>query len=595
MVTPTVVHEVDTLTAIYNHLRSVPAGRRRFQRYFSLANIATDPTVDEGTLRLYRAALSKVMNSLSWESHIVVPRAVDRQGTVFAVDTTDLGWDRRNLWDEVLKEYPYGLTHNYDSNAKLQRLSQFVTRATGTDLPCVRADWFIVTATRPPLYHKILDLPENVLDLEKALDVDVEKAFLNDALVRAGMIQSGVSRQNRLIERLPTRYGAYWKSYDFLENNDRSDMIQFPLGPDFGANPFRQRAFKQAGGEVLFHLPNGLQGYLLINARGERLDTASVQVIEDPDRTAGSVVVVNGLSCIACHSNGVKRAKDILRTQSAVDGSDLAKLQKLHPEPQVMDLYFAKDEARFQKALTASVGPFLQLGADRGKAIDKFQEPVKVVAQHYFGEVTLEQAARELGIDNPRNLQAVIPRSTRLRSLGLAPLADGTPIKRASWEGTFVVQSVFQEAARALQLGTPVLASGVPREAGLQAALAGVADKIATAMGNNAVKVGEFTGPQRLQSSGGPGIAEALADALKKKRVKVEDTARFTVDGDFSDLNDEQTGRLAVRVTVRLKGGRGDVLLEFPLAIFPKDSKDTSIEDLLGVRSSADGQPHHRP
>jgi hypothetical protein len=120
-------------------------------------------------------------------------------------------------------------------------------------------------------------------------------------------------------------------------------------------------------------------------------------------------------------------------------------------------------------------------------------------------------------------------------------------------------------------------------QAGLKAQLAEAAKRIATAMGNTPVKVGEFTGPQRLQSSGGPGIAKALTDALKKQKVKVEDTARFTVDGDFSDLNDEQTGRLAVRINLRLKGPQGDVQLEFARTILPKDAKDTSIQELLGV------------
>ena len=32
-------------------------------------------------------------------------------------------------------------------------------RLTGSDLPALRADWFVATATRPPLYHTVLDLP----------------------------------------------------------------------------------------------------------------------------------------------------------------------------------------------------------------------------------------------------------------------------------------------------------------------------------------------------------------------------------------------------------------------------------------------------
>jgi serine/threonine-protein kinase len=64
-------------------------------------------------------------------------------------------------------------------------------------------------ATRPPLYHDLLGRPTDVKDLEKGLNVDLEKAFLNDELVRAGVIQSGVSKQPRLLPR--GIYDRYWK------------------------------------------------------------------------------------------------------------------------------------------------------------------------------------------------------------------------------------------------------------------------------------------------------------------------------------------------------------------------------------------------
>jgi hypothetical protein len=159
---------------------------------------------------------------------------------------------------------------------------------------------------------------------------------------------------------------------------------------------------------------------------------------------------------MACHNGGIKRCTDVLRTRSTLTGSDLDKLQKLHPEPQVMEQFFGKDEVCFLTALDKATAPFLKAGADRGKAVQDFQEPVGEVARRYFGEVSLDQAARELGIDNPQALKRVIAQSSRLQRLGLAPLLDGT-IKRAAWEEALPVQSLFQEAARALGRGTPVV------------------------------------------------------------------------------------------------------------------------------------------
>jgi hypothetical protein len=578
------VRDEDVLQAIRDHLDKMPQHRRRTERYFSLANVSNDPEVSDAALRLYRAALSKAVNSLSWEPNLVIPRAIDRQGTVFVVDTHELGWDRRHLWDAVLSRYPYGLTRNFDRDEALRTLSLAVTQATGTDLPCVRADWFVARATRPPLYHDLLDLPRDVKELEKRLNVDVERAFLDDALVRAGIVQSGASRQNRLIERVPTRYGAYWKTYDFKPaSGETSNLVLFPLGPRFSANPFNAKAFVQADSEALFNLPNGLQGYLLVNNRGQRIDTAPFDVVEDPDRTSGTTAVVNGLSCMACHATGIKECRDVLRTSQGVQGDELAKVRRLHPEPETLKQYFRKDQERFLAATANATGPFLRVGADRGKRLEDFEEPVRLVALKYLDEVTLEQAARELGIVNPQTLKRTIAGSERLQRLSLGLLADGTPIKRESWEEAIRVQSLFQSVALLLARGTPVLA-GPGSGGGVRAELAEAATQIALSVGSNTLRVGDFTGPKDLQTRGGPGITRALADALKKAKAKVEDDGSFVIDGEFTVWRDQETGRLAVRVDLRLKNNQGSVQLLFSRAIFPTDDQDTSIEDLLGSK-----------
>ena len=68
---------------------------------------------------------------------------------------------------------------------------------------------------------------------------------------------SGVSGQNRMVERHDAQFGAYWKSYDFKPNNTKSDLAQFPLGPVFKDHPFEKLAFEHDGGELIFNLPNG--------------------------------------------------------------------------------------------------------------------------------------------------------------------------------------------------------------------------------------------------------------------------------------------------------------------------------------------------
>lgn len=205
--------EKDLLTAIRAHLRASAAADRKFQRYFTLTHLYNNHKhVGADELRLTRAALAKLVNSLSWKQSIVVPRAVDPDETVFAVDLRDLGWDELDLWKEILKLYPYGLTHNSDPDEATRTLAQEVVALSGVELPYVRADWFIAVAARPPLYHTLLQLPAHAGDLERRLKVDVHADFLRDKLARAGLMTSGVSKHNRVVDRHESVYGAYWKS-----------------------------------------------------------------------------------------------------------------------------------------------------------------------------------------------------------------------------------------------------------------------------------------------------------------------------------------------------------------------------------------------
>jgi mono/diheme cytochrome c family protein len=73
------------LTAVRDHLRQAPSDDRPYFRFFTLHNLANDPRASLDELRSSRAALSKVLNSLSWNPKIHVPRAIDEAQVVFAI------------------------------------------------------------------------------------------------------------------------------------------------------------------------------------------------------------------------------------------------------------------------------------------------------------------------------------------------------------------------------------------------------------------------------------------------------------------------------------------------------------------------------
>ena len=74
--------------------------------------------------------------------------------------------------------------------------------STSTVSPIMRADWFVATATRPPLYHVIADIPETKVGSATIVSASRPKNNLKSStwLSRVGMVKSGVSGQNRLLE-----------------------------------------------------------------------------------------------------------------------------------------------------------------------------------------------------------------------------------------------------------------------------------------------------------------------------------------------------------------------------------------------------------
>jgi serine/threonine-protein kinase len=449
----------DELTAMRDVLRKSRREDRPFLRFFTLMHLYNMPQdrVGDRDLRVYQAALSKLLNSLSWKRDIVVPEAADASKTIFVVDIRKLDWDRKHLWQEVLNLYPYGLTHErWPDNEGTNELAREVYELAGTDLPAVRADWFIATASRPPLYHALLQLPTDAAQLERQLDVDPCKNFQRGKLARAAFNGSGVSGSNRLVERHEALHGAYWKSYDFKSSAGRGNLFVFPLGPDFDDNPFGRQAFKHDGGEIIFNLPNGLQGYLLVDGKGKRIDAGPVEVVNDGKKVSGTPLVVNGLSCMSCHQHGMIGLKDAVREGSILGGEARDKVRELYVPRAEMDRLLKKDEKRFLDALEDAEAPFLKVGDDASKDIRDFAEPVSAIARWYIQqELGPEEAARELGLGDAKVLQGALLANPRLGELGLFPLARGGTIKREVWETLEFLNAPFQEAARELKLGTP--------------------------------------------------------------------------------------------------------------------------------------------
>jgi mono/diheme cytochrome c family protein len=275
-------------------------------RYLSFAQFFDEHRAPE-EMKAAQQVLALVLNSLSRKAALVAPEAVDPNRTIFRFRLSALGWSARD-WDELVSFYPYCL---HSDDAKHVALYNRI----GSESPVVRADWFVATATKPPLYQRLLQLPDNLNDLAADLNVDIEDDLNHPReskptkVARIGFRSSGVSAHNRIIDRHTRAGGGYmWVSYDFNADDDRSDIRANPLGPQSVDARNFTHTFVPAGGEIIWTLPNGLYGYMLVDATGRSLDLAAKEIVRDLRRPGGAVQ--NGISCFGCHGiTGMNRPR----------------------------------------------------------------------------------------------------------------------------------------------------------------------------------------------------------------------------------------------------------------------------------------------
>ena len=403
------------LDTIQEHLETLSAFDRPFARYFTLTHLYNAGESPEAR-NAYKIALSKLVNSLSWGFEVINPTPINRQETIFYIDLRHYEWDVRNeAWTQIEREYPYTIEFDLETQAGLHEKLAKLRTEMACEVPFVHVDWFLATASLPPLYHDILDLPETDRELEQQLEVNVPRNLESAPGVRvwrAGFKKSGVSEHNRVVERHTSRYGAYWKSYDFAGSVGTQNIFTHPL------------SFQQDGGEVVFNLPNGLQGYYISDASGNRIDEAPTDIVSNP--AASNPAVRNGLSCIGCHTEGMQTFEDEVRAflLTSSDGPVKDQGLRLYVEQSVMDDLVAEDTKHYREALEATGGVFGGI------------EPVHRFHEAFHRTVGAAHAAAAVGLETETFLQEIRDKES-LRSLGLAVLFDGGDVSRDAWTSNF--------------------------------------------------------------------------------------------------------------------------------------------------------------
>jgi serine/threonine-protein kinase len=440
----------DLLLKINQDLSTVNLEALPFTRYFTFVHLHNAGYCDS-EIEVFRQSLAKLVNSLSQGTQIKAPVAVDEQRLIYRIDIGDYEWQRANIqlseptvyfpdavelqktftdvWEMMADQNPYAVEYLGD-------VATSIKNQTKTNFPVMQGDAFIDVSSRSPLYYDILGIPgrsakllegsddctpETCLEAQLGVSVldNITEEFLNnDGVVgRAGFKKSDVSDFNRVVERHlfeNANNRTFWISYDFAGQSGKQNITVNPLDFDFD------------GGEIIFTLPNGLQGYMLTNAAGGRLNEGPLNIVQDESQK--DFLVRNGVSCMGCHSAGMIKVQDDIRyaldenmSETAFDAIERDKIRDLYPPREEFDGLVAEDIRRFNDSLSLA-----------GVEIGTEKEPVITSFLAFDENVSLRRAGAEYDLTEKDMVQAV-------GQLGddLNDLAEGNTIQRRDFSNNF--------------------------------------------------------------------------------------------------------------------------------------------------------------
>jgi hypothetical protein len=398
------IDQDDLYQTINADLSSLDAEDQPFARYLSLADLAN---ACAGSLEDDRAALAKLVNSLSLNAISSPPLAVDAAETLYRVDLRDYDWNRDivvdgvrfvDAWEAVIASSPYALPFVGDD-------ADDAVADTGTTVPVLFGSAFVAAAASAPLYYALLDIPSDLDDLlSNGLGIDVAGARAAGETVRAGFVADGLLGETQfLAERfeIEVRAGVAWQISEF-----GGDLFEDPLG-----NPSGER-------ELVFTLPNGLQGHVVANANG-RVKNASDVVIDVAQSERRALVAS---SFFRLRAQGVA-VEDEVRQFVLDNPGDFNRAERRA----IRAVYPA--EAELQSLLDADRSNFFAASLARlGQDINDAPEPVSQTFADFSADVDLATAAGELMVtaeDLRENLLLLDP---------VLSVLDGGRIDRADFD-----------------------------------------------------------------------------------------------------------------------------------------------------------------
>lgn len=254
----------DVFALIAADLDLTEAEDRVNSRYLSLAN-RRNAGLCETDLDGERAAMFKMVNSVSRSPSLTLPQPIDATRLIYRIDLRDYEWDQPlnvagvnhvNLWEALAARDPFFVPWQGDD-------ADAVVNSTGTTSPVMFVSGLVAAATDASTYYALIGMPEKVDDFILGnLGIDRETNFVDQEVIRAGFsgASAGLPNESFLAERhdIEVRSGYLWQLADFGRN-----VLEDPLGEPSGER------------ELIFTLPNGLLAFALADSDGNRVEQAA--------------------------------------------------------------------------------------------------------------------------------------------------------------------------------------------------------------------------------------------------------------------------------------------------------------------------------
>lgn len=258
-------------------------------------------------------------------------------------------------------------------------------------------------------------VPRTAAEFEKVWKVDL--AVLKDYPIDQGAVvdenRSIVAYNNRVLWRVRTPIGVYWRTFDVGRSVGEQDFIESPFPRVFDA------------GEHIIQDGKGAQIYFLTDGTGKRVEFGDPRVVRDT-MSGEKTIVLTAKSCIHCHDSGILPMRNEIPRLKEI-GADLRAITPDRAER--LRQFYLGNLQRLVKLDQDEYANFVQ--TCNGLTTQENAAQFSRARSWYAGAVTLTQGARELGCES-KELSDALSIGTKGR-LGRLIL-DGEPIPRLTWE-----------------------------------------------------------------------------------------------------------------------------------------------------------------